>query len=73
MMGPDSLTLNPLLRILRMSRARISRCRRYWHYCDDAAILQKLHTELGLEYEIKPTGGSKDTETLFYSKAILIF
>lgn len=32
---------------------------------DDATILQKLHTELGLEYEIVPTGGSKDTETLF--------
>lgn len=32
---------------------------------DDATILQKLNAGLGLEYEIVPTGGSKDTETLF--------
>ena len=32
---------------------------------DDATILQKLNTGLGLEYEIVPTGGSKETETLF--------
>lgn len=32
---------------------------------DDATCLQKLNSELGLEYEIVPTGGSKDTETLF--------
>jgi len=32
---------------------------------DDATVLQKLHSELGLEYEIVPTGGAKETETLF--------
>ncbi len=32
---------------------------------DDATILKKLNTGLGLEYEIVPTGGSKETETLF--------
>jgi len=35
---------------------------------DDATLLQKLKTELGLEFEIVPTGGSKDTETLFIQK-----
>ncbi len=32
---------------------------------DDATIMQKLGTELGLKYDIVPTGGSKETETLF--------
>jgi len=32
---------------------------------DDATVLQKLNSELGLEYELVPTDGSKDTETLF--------